>query len=74
MTMKEPYKRRDLAKTQPKFLGQYHELVMTNNRAAYEEFLEEYRPGITAEEKKDLLDDFTLHAESVLRLRWLRSR
>jgi hypothetical protein len=68
--IKSPYRRRDIPKMQPDILGRYHDLVMTNNVPGYEKLLDEYQPHISAEERKELIDDFKLGAELVLQRRW----
>jgi hypothetical protein len=67
------YTRRDVQKMKPDILGNYHNLVMLNDLAGYEKLLDEY-PQITAEERDELVADFKLVAETVLRRRWLRPK
>ncbi len=74
MTIKAPYTRRDISKMQPDICGRYHDLLLANNPAAYEELLDEYQPGISAEEKAVLLADFKLGAELLVRRRWRRPK
>ena len=70
MTIKLPYTRRDIPTMQPDILGRYHDLLMTNNPGGYEKLLDEYQPHISAEQRADLLADFKLGAELVLRRQW----
>lgn len=57
----------------PDILGRYHDLVMTNDLGGYEKLLDQY-PQIGAEERAELIADFKLAAETVLRRRWLRPK
>ena len=70
MTIKRPYTRRDIPKMQPDILGRYHDLLMTNNVQGYEKLLDEYQPHVSAEERKELMDEFKRGAELVLQRRW----
>jgi hypothetical protein len=70
MAMKVPYTRRDISRMQPDILGRYHDLVMINDLPGYEKLLDEYQPHITAEERKELVDNFKRDAAEVLRRRW----
>lgn len=70
MTMKTPYNRRDITEMEPDILGRYHDLLMTNNLPGYEKLLDEYQPHISAEERKELIAEFKLGAELLLRRRW----
>lgn len=63
------YTRRDVQKMKPDILGRYHHLLMTNDLAGYERLLDGY-PYISAEEREELIADFKLGAEIVLRRRW----
>jgi hypothetical protein len=74
MTIKSPYTRRDIPKMQPDIVGRYHDLLMTNNVPGYGKLLDEYQPHISAEEREELLADFKLGAELLLRRRWRRPK
>ena len=74
MTIKAPYTRRDIPKKQPDILGRYHDLLMANDPEGYAKLLDEYQPHISPEEKKELMAEFKLGAELLLRRRWLHSR
>jgi hypothetical protein len=67
------YARRDVQKAKPDILGRYHDLVVANDLAGYEKLLDQY-PQIAAEERAELIADFKLVAETVLRRRWLRPK
>ena len=62
------YTRCDVKRMAPNILGRYHDLVCTNNLAGYEKMLDEYR--VPLEEREELLREFKLLAEDVLRRRW----
>jgi len=67
------YTRRDVQKLKPDILGQYHHLLMANDLAGYEKLLDGY-PHISTEERGELIADFKLGAEIVLRRRWRSPR
>jgi hypothetical protein len=69
---KKTYTRRDKKDMSPEILGRFHDLVMINDSAGYENLLDEYR--VDAEDKAELMADFRRVAEDVLRRRWLRPK
>jgi hypothetical protein len=69
MSTRPPYTRREAKKMQPDILGRYHDLVMAYDVAGYERLLDGY-PHITAEERTELVEDFKLVGELILKRRW----
>jgi succinate dehydrogenase flavin-adding protein (antitoxin of CptAB toxin-antitoxin module) len=69
--MKPPYTRQELPKLSREVLGRYHDLLMTNDVGAYERLLEQYDPHIDKETRLELIEQFKLYAEALVRRRWL---
>jgi hypothetical protein len=63
-----PYTRREVQALTPKILGQYHDLLMTNDLAGLEKLLDAY--GIEERLREELRQEFMHYAEMLLRRRW----
>ena len=65
---KPEYTRRDVQKLAPDIRHRYRDLLMANDPSGYEKLLDEYH--IEGAERAELIADFTLGAELLLRRRW----
>jgi hypothetical protein len=66
--IKPPQTRREAEKLKPEILGQYHDLLMTNDIAGFEALLEIYR--VPEELREEHRREFTQYAERLLRRKW----
>ncbi len=67
--MTEPVStRREAQELTREILGQYHDLLMTNDIAGLEELLEEY--DVATELREECRREFTQYAERLLRRKW----
>lgn len=60
--------RREAQRLTPEILGQYHDLLMTNDVKGLEKLLDVYH--VAEEPREALRREFTLYAEKLLRRRW----
>jgi hypothetical protein len=65
------YTRRDAKRLTHDLLGKYHALVVENSLEGFEELLSAYQPELSEEVKQELIRQFKLSAENVLRRNWL---
>ena len=63
-----PYTRREMLTLTPKILGQYHDLLMTNDLAGLEQLFDAY--SVAEALREELRREFTQYAERILRRRW----
>lgn len=66
--IKPPYTRREAQELTPEIMGQYHDLLMTNDLAGLEKILEAY--NVEEELKEEQRREFTQYAERILRRKW----
>jgi acetyl-CoA carboxylase carboxyltransferase component len=62
------YTRRDKARLEKPILGEYHDVIMRGDQAAYEALLDTY--NVPQDVRRELLADFTRSAVSQMRKRW----
>ncbi len=60
--------RREAQELTPEILGQYHDLLMTNDLAGFERLLEAY--NVAEELREELRREFMHYAERILRRKW----
>lgn len=63
-----PYTRREARALMPEILGQYHDLLMTNDQAGLEKLLDVY--NVAEPLREELRQEFMHYAEMILRRRW----
>lgn len=68
------YTRREAERLSHDVLGRYHSLVVENNLTEFEELLSVYQPEMPEETKQELIRQFKLTAENVLRRNWLAQK
>jgi len=64
--------RREAQELTPEILGQYHDLLMTNDLAGFEKLLGTY--NVAEELREELRQEFMHYAERILRRKWRDSR
>ena len=64
--------RREAQDLTPEILGQYHDLLMTNDLAGFDKLLETY--NVAEELRESQRQEFTRYAERILRRKWRGSR
>jgi hypothetical protein len=65
---KAPSTRREARELTAKILGQYHDLLMTNDLAGFEKLLEVY--NVAEELREEQRQEFMHYAERILQRRW----
>lgn len=66
--IKPPYTRREAQALTPEIVGQYRDLLMTNDLAGLEKILEAY--NVEEELREEQRREFTQYAERILRRKW----
>ena len=63
-----PHTRREAQRLTPEILGQYHDLLITNDLAGFERLLGKY--NVAEEIREEHRQEFMHYAERILRRKW----
>jgi hypothetical protein len=68
------YTRRDAWKLTKEVLGQFHAMILEGNLPGFEALLEQYQPALSAETKKELIEEFKRLSADAIRRNWRSSK